>query len=75
MVAKSKLYGLDYTLTYEEALPNGSYYWRVMQTGKVWIIGMPPWLDISRYDPVVTELPTMVSVETGEGEVKISYLP
>jgi len=75
VLVKSKLYGIDYTLADEEALDNGSYYWRVMQRGKVWIIGMPPWLDISRYDPEVTELPTMVSVETGEGEVKISYLP
>lgn len=74
VVAKSKLYSLRYTLADEEALANGSYYWRVMQRGKVWIIGMPPWLDISRYDPEVTELPTIVSVETGEGEVKISYV-
>ncbi len=75
VVAKSKLYSLSYTLADKEALANGSYYWRVMQRGKVWIIGMPPWLDISRYDPEVTELPTIVSVETGEGEIKISYIP
>ena len=75
VVAKSKLYSLSYTLADKEALANGSYYWRVMQRGKVWIIGMPPWLDISRYDPEVTELPTIVSVETGDGEVKISYIP
>ena len=75
LVSKSKLYDPDYTLADEEALANGSYYWRVMQKGKVWIIAMPPWLDISRYDPQVTELPTMVSLETGEGEVEISYLP
>jgi hypothetical protein len=75
VLARSKLYSLDYTLTDEEALANGSYYWRVMQRGKLWIIGMPPWLDISAYDPEVTELPTIVSVKTGEGEVKISYLP
>jgi len=55
-------------------LANGSYFWRVMQRGKVWVIGMPPWLDISRYDPEVTKLPTIVGVETGEGEVKISYI-
>jgi len=75
LVSKSKLYSLSYTLTAEEALPNGNYYWRVMQRGKVWVIGMPPWLDISRYDPEVTGLPTIVSVETGEGEVRISYIP
>lgn len=75
VVAKSKLYSLSYTLADEEALANGSYYWRVMQRGKVWIIGMPPWLDISRYDPDVTELPTIISVETGKGEAKISYIP
>ena len=75
VLAKSKLYSPGYTPADEEALANGSYYWRVMQRGKVWIIGMPPWLDISRYDPEVTELPTIVSVETGEGEVKISYIP
>jgi len=46
-----------------------------MQRGKVGIVGMPPWLDISRYDPEVTELPTIVGAETGEGEVKISYIP
>jgi len=75
VLVKSKLYGLSYTLADEESLANGSYYWRVMQTGKVWVIGMPLWLDISIYDTEVTELPTIVSVETGEGEVKISYLP
>ena len=75
MVVKSKLNSLSYTLADEEVLANGSYYWRVMQRGKVWMIGMPPWLDISRYDPEVTKLPIIVSVETGESEVKISYIP
>lgn len=75
VVSKSKLYDPYYTLADEEALTNSIFYWRVMQKGKVWIIGMPPWLDISRYDPEVTDLPTMVSVETEEGEVNIGYLP
>jgi len=74
VVAKSKLRSPSYILTDEEALANGSYFWRVMQKGKVWVIGMPPWLDISKYDPEVTKLPTIVSVETGEGEVKLSYI-
>ena len=74
LVAKSKLYSPSYTLTDAEALTNGNYYWRVMQKGKVWIIGMPPWLDISRYDPEVTNLPTIVSLETREGEVEIGYI-
>jgi len=74
LVAKSKIRSPSYTLTDEEALANGSYFWRVMQRGKVWVIGMPPWLDISRYDPEVTKLPTIVGVETREGEVKISYI-
>lgn len=74
LVAKSKLRSPSYTLTDEEALANGSYFWRVMQRGKVWVIGMPPWLDISRYDPEVSELPTIVSVETGEGKVTIKYI-
>lgn len=75
LVAKSKLYSLSYTLTDEEALANGSYFWRVMQRGKVWVIGMPPWLDISRYDPEVTKLPTIISVETSDGEMILSYIP
>lgn len=75
VVAKSRLYSPSYTVADEEALANGSYFWRVMERGKVWIIGMPPWLDISKYDPEVTELPTIVSVETGDGEVTISYIP
>jgi hypothetical protein len=75
VLAKSKLYSPSYTLADEEALANGNYYWRVMQRGKVWIVGMPPWFDIPRYDPEMTELPTIVGVEMGEGEVKISYIP
>lgn len=75
VIAISKLRSPGCTLTDDEALANGSYFWRVAQRGKVWVIGMPPWLDISKYDPEVTELPAIVSVETGEGEVKISYIP
>ncbi len=74
VVANSKLRSPSYTLTDEEALASGDYFWRVMQWGKLWVIGMPPWLDISRHDPKVTRLPTIVSVETGDGEAKISYI-
>lgn len=74
VLAKSKLRSTSYTLTDEEALVNGNYCWRIMQRGKVWVIGMPPWLDISRYDPQVTELPIIVSIETGNGEVKVNYM-
>ena len=42
LVAKSKLYSPNYTLTDVEALTNGNYYWRVRQKGKLWIIEMPP---------------------------------
>lgn len=65
----------SYTLSEDEALPNGTYYWRLIEKGKLWVTRMPPWLDISRYDPEVTKLPTIVSVETEEGEIKISYAP
>ncbi len=75
LITKSKIYSSSYTLTDEESLAEGSYYWRVMQRGKVWIIGMPPWLDISRYDPEVTKLPIILSIETGEGKATIGYMP
>ena len=74
VLAKSKLRNTNYTLTDEEALVNGNYCWRIMQRGKVWVTGMPPWLDISRYDPQVAELPVIVSVKTDEGEAKVNYI-
>jgi len=64
----------SYTLSRDEALAEGTYYWRLIEKGKLWVIGMPPWLDISKYDPEVTELPTIVSVETDQGQIKISYI-
>ena len=75
LVAKGKISGLSYTLSGKEALAEGTYYWRVTEEGKLWIVDMPPWLDISKYDPEVTQLPTVVSVKTGEGKVDISYIP
>ena len=65
----------SYTLSKDEALVEGIYYWRLIEKGKLWVIGMPPWLDISKYDPEVTELPTIASVETEEGKIEISYIP
>lgn len=65
----------SYTLNEDEALAEGTYYWRLIEKGKLWITKMPPWLDISNYDPEVTKLPTIVSVETEEGEIKLSYIP
>ena len=63
-----------YQVTDEQALADGDYHWRLMQRGRLWIIGMPPWLDLSRYDPEVTEMPTVVSVKTIDGAVQIDYL-
>ena len=40
VLVKSKLYSPSYMLADEEALANGNYYWRVMQRGKVWIVGV-----------------------------------
>ncbi len=65
----------SYTLSRDEALAGGTYYWRLIEKGKLWVIEMPPWLDISKYDPEVTELPTIVKVETEQGQIKISYIP
>jgi len=65
----------SYTPSEDEVLAEGTYYWRLTEKGKLWVIEMPPWLDISKYDPEVTELPTIVSVETEQGQIKISYIP
>jgi len=65
----------SYTLSRDEALAEGAYYWRLIEKGKLWVIGMLPWLDISKYDPEVTELPTIFSIETEQGQIKISYIP
>lgn len=74
LIAESWIRSTSYALSQEEALDEGDYHWRLMQKGRVWITGMPPWLDISRYDPEVTELPTFVAVETGDGEITVSYV-
>ena len=63
-----------YQVAEDEAFTDGEYYWRLMQRGRIWITGMPPWLDLSRYDPEVTEMPTVVSIETGDGTAQINYI-
>ncbi|MFH1003811.1 MAG: hypothetical protein V1780_06680, partial [Chloroflexota bacterium] len=73
LVTKDNLTSPGYTL--KTALAAGSYYWRVTVAGWLWLVGMPPWLDISRYDPEVSRLPTVVAVETEAGRATLSYLP
>jgi hypothetical protein len=41
--------------------------------GKCWFTGLPPWLNISRYDPDVTELPTIIAAASTNGQATIEY--
>ena len=74
LLVDEKVYDAYYQVTDDQMLASGEYYWRLQQRGKIWIIGMPPWLDLSKYDPEVTEMPTVISVETGDGTAQINYV-
>ncbi|MBM2824375.1 MAG: hypothetical protein HW402_39 [Dehalococcoidales bacterium] len=65
--------GTSYTLTPAQALPNGDYYWRLIAKDTMWVVSIPPWLDIRSVNPFVTELPTFLSVETQEGKLTATY--
>jgi len=41
--------------------------------GRYWITDLPPWLDISKYDPDVVGIPLLVAITTEDGKVIISY--
>lgn len=69
-----KIYDTYYQVTAEQGFAEGEYYWRLMERGKIWVTGMPPWLDLAKYDPEVTKMPTVVSIETGDGTAKIKYI-
>jgi|GEM_PF-2271435 len=74
LLVRERIGDAHYQVTDDEAFADGEYCWRLMQEGRVWITGMPPWLDISRYDPEVTQIPTVASLETGDGTVRITYI-
>jgi hypothetical protein len=40
---------------------------------KYWFTGLPPWLDISKYDSDITEMPILIAVKSSEGQVTIDY--
>ena len=41
--------------------------------GRCWLTGIPPWMNISKYDPEVVKLPVLVTVESSDGQAKIYY--
>jgi hypothetical protein len=43
------------------------------QDGKNWFTALPPWLDISRYDPDVVGLPTLTAVSSTAGQAAMGY--
>jgi hypothetical protein len=43
------------------------------QDGKNWFTGLPPWLNISKYDPQVTALPTFIAINSTVGQATIDY--
>lgn len=43
------------------------------EDGKCWFTGLPPWLDIAKYDPDVTELPTLLAVSSTAGQATVDY--
>jgi hypothetical protein len=44
------------------------------EDGKYWLTALPPWFDLSRYDPDITTLPVLVSVSSSEGQAEIRYI-
>jgi hypothetical protein len=44
------------------------------EDGKYWFTELPPWLDLSKYDPDVTTMPTLVSVASASGQATIQYI-
>jgi hypothetical protein len=43
------------------------------EDGRYWFFALPEWLDISKYDPEVTELPFFVSVLSIKGMITVRY--
>jgi hypothetical protein len=40
---------------------------------KYWFTGLPPWMNIAKYDPEVVNMPVLITVESSEGQAKIHY--
>jgi hypothetical protein len=53
--------GIDSYTTYNE------------EQRKYWLEGLPAWLDVAKYDPEVKNMPLLEAVESGDGQVTISY--
>lgn len=81
-VDEGKLYfrGIPRMINLSSFDPNANIYLERRQDPdnpfitREWLIGIPPWLDFQKYDPGITELPPIVSVQTGEGWATIGYL-
>ncbi len=48
-------------------------YTTVDEAGRYWIDGIPPWIDIAKYDKDVTKMPQIVSVATSDGAATVTY--
>jgi hypothetical protein len=44
------------------------------EDGKYWLTALPPWLNVSRYDPDVTTMPALVSASSTDGYAAIEYI-
>jgi hypothetical protein len=44
------------------------------EDGRYWFDGIPPWINIAKYDPNITTIPTLVELESFSGYTKIRYI-
>jgi hypothetical protein len=53
--------GIDQYTTYTE------------KDGKYWFDEIPPWINISKYDPTLTAMPVLISASSTSGKAQITY--
>ena len=73
-----------YHLPNRESLPQSLYafydslgineYATFTADGKYWLNGIPPWIDIAKYDPDVVKMPLLVAIKSTDGAATIDYV-
>ncbi len=61
-------------VSYYDSLGIDEYTLYDEETGRYWFDDIPPWIDISEYDPSLTGIPVLVSASSTEGQAQFSYL-
>jgi hypothetical protein len=59
--------------SYYDSLGIDQYTTYTEQDGKYWFDEIPPWINISKYDPGLTDMPVLVSAASTSGQAQISY--